>query len=153
MQKKRDAWEQVRREAREKEEQEEREFEEWRERAKLRREREQAARAIALAREETSLEDSLKKALTLAGGSKEELERKMQEMLATMNVEPPPDSPNPDVESEADEATAAVETSIPANTAHKPPDPSEIRATTAPAPGVEGNEVGQTGYDASSRPG
>ena len=153
MQKKRDAWEQVRREAREKEEQEEREFEEWRERTKLRREREQAARAIALAREETSLEDSLKKALTLAGGSKEELERKMQEMLATMNVEPPPDSPNPDVESEADEATAAVETSIPANTAHKPPDPSEIRATTAPAPGVEGNEVGQTGYDASSRPG
>ena len=153
MQKKRDAWEQVRKEAREHEEQEEREFEEWRERTKLRREREQAARANARAQEETSIEDSLKKALNLAGGSKEELERKMQEMLANLNVEPRPGSPKPTIESEADEATAAAETSIPANTAPKPPDPSEIRATTTPAPGEEGNEVGQTGNDASSRPG
>ena len=86
----------------------------------------------------------------------------MQEMLANMNVEPHPGSPPQCVdnlvdlssnnETEADEATAIAETSIPANTAHTPTDPNENSATTTSATGEEGNEVGLTG-NASSRPG
>ena len=91
----------------------------------------------------------------MAGGSKEDRERKIREMLArpmqdtsasttvddTVSIASPADAMNTtatnssgppvsanDVESEADKATATVETSIPVNNASKPPDPDKICA-------------------------
>ena len=125
------------------------------------------------------IEDSLKKALNVAGGSKEDREQKICEMLVKLmqntsasdaadasatiaspadttnttaaNVSGPPVS-DTDIESKADKATATVETSIPANSACKPPGPEVCTDAPSKYEG-EGVEVEQVKGDGLSEPG
>ena len=135
---------------------------------------------LQTAKEDTIIEDSLKKALNVAGGSKEDRERKIREMLArliqdtsayttvdaTVSIASPTDATNTtannrnvpvasdtNFESKADKATATVETSIPANNASKPPDPDKVRADSLSKDEGEGVEVGHIKGDDLSEPG
>ena len=134
-----------------------------------------AAADIQAPMEDSIIKDTLEQALNAAGGSREDKERKIREMLARLmqessaialadeadpntssadakNTNNLPIRTDDDSETKANQASNTMETSIPANNASKPPDP-EVRAESLSHGEREGVEVGHIKGDDLSQPG
>ena len=134
-----------------------------------------AAANIQAPGEDSIIKDTLEQALNAAGGSREDKERKIREMLASLmqessaialadEAEPNASSADAkntnnfpimsgdDSETKANQASNTMETSIPTNNASKPPDP-EVRAESLSHEEREGVEVGHIKGDDLSEPG
>ena len=145
-------------------------------------ESERKARTAALeavdpqaAKEDSVIKDTLEKTLNAAGGTREDREGKIREILARLMQESsasvpadamasnisPSDATNKsnfpiasgiESESKAEKAATTMETSIPANNASKLPDP-EVRTDSLSQGEGEGIEVGHIKGDDLSEPG